>query len=392
MLGRRRGVALFLPNAPPAHSKFLRHNRLCMKIAVNAWFYESLHTGSGQYLRHLVEALRQLAPHVQLELVTPRKRDDLSKVKFEQSDFPRAAKRMQADLAFVPYWAPPLACAVPLVVTIHDIIPLILPEYRGKAQHRLYTSLVRATTANAAHILTDSEHSRADIMARLGAPAQRVSAIPLAADARFSQPLNEADAIRVTEKYALPKDYVFYLGGFDPRKNIENLLQVYVWAGETIGEEYPLIVSGSPDERVTAPGGKTITLREMARQLEVDDCVRFIGRADEADKPALYAMSRAFLYPSRYEGFGLNPLEAMSSGVPVVGSNASSLPEVVGDGGWLTDPNDARQMAGALIAVCTEDELHDRLAQRAVLRAATFSWQRAAYETLAVFNRVMDGK
>lgn len=109
-----------------------------MKIAVNAWFYESLHTGSGQYLRHLAEALRQLAPEIQLELVTSRKRDDLSKIKFEQSDFPRAAQRMKADLAFVPYWAPPLACAVPLVVTIHDIIPLVLPEYRGKAQHRLY--------------------------------------------------------------------------------------------------------------------------------------------------------------------------------------------------------------------------------------------------------------
>ncbi|HQV70548.1 MAG TPA: glycosyltransferase family 1 protein [Thermoflexales bacterium] len=363
-----------------------------MKIAVNAWFYESLHTGSGQYLRHLVEALRQLAPEIQLELVTPRKRDDLSKIKFEQSDFPRAAQRMKADLAFVPYWAPPLACAVPLVVTIHDIIPLVLPEYRGKAQHRLYTSLVRATSANAAAILTDSEHSRADIIARLGVPAERVSAIPLAADARFSQVLTEAEAIRVTEKYNLPEKYVFYLGGFDPRKNIETLLQVYVWAGIAIGDEYPLVVSGSPDERVAVPGGKSITLSEMARQLEVDDCVRFIGRADEADKPALYAMSRAFLYPSRYEGFGLNPLEAMSSGVPVVGSNASSLPEVVGDGGWLVDPADARRMAGALIATCVEDELHDRLAQRAVLHAAKFSWQRAAYETLAVFNRVMNAR
>jgi len=299
---------------------------------------------------------------------------------------------MKADLAFVPYWAPPLACAVPLVVTIHDIIPLVLPEYRGKAQHRLYTSLVRATSANAAAILTDSEHSRADIIARLGVPAERVNAIPLAADARFSQVLTEAEAIRVTEKYNLPEKYVFYLGGFDPRKNIETLLQVYVWAGIAIGDEYPLVVSGSPDERVAVPGGKSITLSEMARQLEVDDCVRFIGRADEADKPALYAMSRAFLYPSRYEGFGLNPLEAMSSGVPVVGSNASSLPEVVGDGGWLVDPADARRMAGALIATCVEDELHDRLAQRAVLHAAKFSWQRAAYETLAVFNRVMNAR
>jgi alpha-1,3-rhamnosyl/mannosyltransferase len=103
----------------------------------------------------------------------------------------------------------------------------------------------------------------------------------------------------------------------------------------------------------------------------------------------LYAGARCFLFTSLYEGFGLPPLEAMACGVPVVGSDASCLPEVVGDAGMLVDPMDARRMAGALIAVCTEDALHDRLSQRAALRAAQFTWQRTAFETLAVLKRVV---
>jgi glycosyltransferase involved in cell wall biosynthesis len=108
----------------------------------------------------------------------------------------------------------------------------------------------------------------------------------------------------------------------------------------------------------------------------------------EEDKPALYSGARCFIFTSIYEGFGLPVLEAMACGTPVVGSNASSIPEVVGNAGILVEPYDARRMAGAVIAICTEDSLHDRLSQRALLRASQFSWQRTALETLVVFNRI----
>jgi glycosyltransferase involved in cell wall biosynthesis len=360
-----------------------------MRIALNAWFYDQPTTGSGQYVRHLVDALREVAPALELELVTPRRRGDAPKVWFEQVEFPRAAQRMKADLAFVPYWAPPLQCTVPCLVTIHDVIPLVLPAYRGGPLQRLYIALVRAASPNAHHIITDSEFSKRDILKHLSVDEGRITAVPLAADVRYTPAVPDEEMARVRERYDLPPSYVFYLGSFEPRKNIETLLQVYVWCGPTIGQEYPLVVTGGRDTPAYTADGRKMTLGQMVRELEMDEEeVRFIGRVAEEDKPALYAGARCFIFTSLYEGFGLPMLEAMACATPVVGSDASSLPEVVGNAGMLVDPMDARRMAGAVIAVCTEDELHDRLSQRALLRAAQFSWQRTAVETLAVFNRM----
>lgn len=364
-----------------------------MKIAFNAWFLDSSDertTGSGQYTLNLLNALRAIAPDVTIECVSPRRRGDLAKVQFEQIEFPRAAKRMNADIAFVPYWAPPLSSEVPVVVTIHDVIPIALPAYRGGWRQRAYASLVRMASSGAAAIITDSEFSKWDILKHLDVPAERVTVVPLAVEARFSPLIPQADMQRARDRYHLPDSYVLYLSGFDERKNIETLMQVYVWCGETIGEEYPLVVNAEPSTPVVSDDGQRLSLGEMVAQLEVGDVVRFIGRVAEEDKPAVYAGARCFLFPSTYEGFGLPPLEAMACGVPVVGSNAASIGEVVGNAGMLVEPKDARRMAGALIAVCVEDELHDRLRQRALLRAAQFTWERTAGETLAVLRKVYD--
>ncbi|MGQ9813770.1 MAG: glycosyltransferase family 4 protein [Candidatus Roseilinea sp.] len=357
-----------------------------MKIAINAWFHNMPATGSGQYALQLEAALHEIAPDIDIELIRPNWRGNLAKVWFEQISFPRSASAIQADVALAPYWAPPLRSSVPVVVTIHDVIPLALPEYRGGALQRAYTSLVRAAAANAAHIITDSEFSRNDILKYLPVSAESVSAIPLAADARFSPavPAEQIEAAR--ERYHLPPSYVLYLSNFDRRKNIETLLQVYVWCGEPIGHDFPLVIAGEPDTIVHDASGRAMTLAQMAQALEVDDVVRFIGPVAEEDKPAVYAGARCFLFPSLYEGFGLPVLEALACGVPVVGSNAASIPEVVGNAGMLVEPFDARRMAGALIAVCTEDDLHYQLSQRALLQASRFSWQRTAFETLTALR------
>ncbi len=360
-----------------------------MRIALNAWFNDQPTTGSGQYVRQLVPALHQVDPSIEIEMVTPHSRSNQAKVWFEQVTFPRAAARMKADIAFVPYWAPPLQSGVPVVVTVHDVIPLALPAYRGGPLQRLYTSLVRAASPNAAHLLTDSEFSKQDIQRLLQVNEQCVTAIPLAVESRFTPAVPEEDMQRVQERYQLPESYVFYLGSFDARKNAETLFQVYTWCAGTIGQDFPLLVTGTPDTPAFASDGKLMTLGQMVNELGLDaEEVRFIGRPPEEDKPALYAGARCFLYTSTYEGFGLPALEAMACGTPVVGSDASSIPEVVGNAGMLVNPFDARAMAGALIGVCTEDTLYQRLRERALLRSAQFSWQRTALETLAVFKAV----
>jgi glycosyltransferase involved in cell wall biosynthesis len=366
-----------------------------MKIAVNAWFLEpslAQNTGTGQYLSNVLAGLADIAPEVQIEAVEPRGRSDLAKVRFEQVDFPRAAHRMNADVAFVPHWGPPLSCALPVVTTVHDVIQVALPEYRGGLKQRAYFSLVRAAALNAAAVLTDSEFSKADIVKHIGTPPERITVVPLAIGPEFTPAQTWQERDRVREAYALPESYVLYLGGFDARKNIETLFQVYGWCAESIGDEYPLVVTGSPDDIGIALDGSRMPLIQMVRDLQIEAEVRFIGRPPDADKPALYALARAFLYPTLYEGFGLPALEAMASGVPVVGGNTTSVAEVVGNAGMLVDARDARAMAGALIATCIQDDLHARLAQRAMLRAAEFSWQRTAYETLAVLRNVATSK
>ena len=362
-----------------------------MKIAFNAWFLEpslAQNTGTGQYARHVADSIAEIAPGVQIEFVEPRRRSNLGKVAFEQFAFPNAARHMKADVAFVPYWGPPLASDVPVVTTIHDVIQVALPEYRGRIHHRAYFSLARAGALAAAAVLTDSEFSRDDIVRHLGVSAERMRVIPLAAEARFSPGQPYEDLERVREQYGLPDQFVLYLGGFDRRKNIETLFQVYGWCGDSIGEEFPLVVTGLPDDLAWTADGTHMPLGQMVRDLHIESEVRFIGRPPDEDKPALYAMARAFLYPTLYEGFGVPALEAMASGTPVVGGNSSSVAEVVGSAGMLVDPLDARAMAGALIAVCIQDDLHQRLRQRSMLRAAEFSWQRTAYETLAVLKGV----
>ena len=379
-----------------------------MRIVINGWFIDQPHTGSGQYLRQLIARLPVLAPQHEYHLIVPDRRSfkviDLTadsinqptdyptnrlsqfrKLLFEQSIIPRAANALHADVIHVPYWAPPLGARAPIVVTIHDLIPLLLKEYRGGPLVRMYTGLVTAAARGASLILTDSNASRRDIIQHLRVPAARVRTIYLAADPKFNPKPDAVDRAAVRRKYDLPDEYVLYLGGFDPRKNVEAALQVYTWGQDTIGHDYPLVVAGRLPE---GSHGFFVDPREIAKQIEVEDAVRFVGDVDEEDKAALYQGATAFLYPSRYEGFGLPALEALACGVPVVGSNTASIPEVVGDAGMLVDPDDARAMAGALIAVVTEPQLHDTLSERAVSQAAKFAWDKTVRETVEAYESI----
>jgi glycosyltransferase involved in cell wall biosynthesis len=290
---------------------------------------------------------------------------------------------LRADVAHVPYWGSPLGPSVPTVVSILDLIPLLLPEYRGGPLVRAYTGLVKAAAMNATLVLTISESSKRDITKHLHIPESRVRVTYLAAGRSFSPRRDPVDDAALRRHHPdLPQDYVLYLGGFDARKNIETLLQVYTWVQDAIGHDFPLVIAG----KLLEHGGLFCDPRVIARALGVEDVVCCIGPVAEEDKPALYRGAMAFLYPTRYEGFGLPALEALACGVPVVGSDASSVPEIVGEAGMLVDPDDARSMAGALIAVVTDYELHEKLARAAEKQAARFSWEKCARETLHAYQ------
>ncbi len=384
-----------------------------MHLVINGWFWDQPHTGSGQYLHRLIEHLPLVAPDLRLTLAVARSAfhvprptfhfplstfhfqlstfnippSNLGKVWFEQVIFPRACRALGADVALVPYWGSPLAPSVPTVVSILDLIPLLLPEYRGGPWVRLYTSLVAASALKAACVLTISESSRRDIIRHLHIPPDRVHVTYLAADERFTpQAHPAADAALRQHHPALPPEYVLYLGGFDARKNIETLLRMCHWLRKAFGQQFPLVMAGAlpprHDRFFRDP-------RVIARQLGVEEMIGCIGAVDEEDKPALYRNAAAFVFPSRYEGFGLPVLEALACGVPVVGSNAAALPEVVGDAGLLVEPDDAERMAGGLIAVLNDETLRRELTERAVKQAARFSWQRCAQQTIHLLRSTL---
>lgn len=375
-----------------------------MRIGINGSFWNQPATGSGQYLRELLPALARRAPENEYQVIRPEPDgagayavpdrvsfsserpalrfagDNIAKLWFEQVTFPRACRRESFDLAHVPYFASPLLPSTRTVVTIHDLIPLILPLYRGSLLVRLYTRLVSQAACRANAVIADSECSKRDIVARLGIPGQRVHVVYLAADARY-RPVQDTRSVRA--KYRLPDKFVLYLGGYDSRKNVKAILKGMALAPGLYGQGYRLVLAGS------LPGAHSDFFpdpRRMAHEAGLaEDAVQYIGAMAEGDKPALLSAAVLFLFPSLYEGFGLPPLEAMACGTPVISSNAASLPEIVGDAAVRLDPREPPQWADAMAAVCSDAPRREEMRARGLAQAARFSWDRAACETLAVY-------
>jgi len=380
-----------------------------LRVAINAWFVDRPTTGSGQYLTHLLRAyaacsvsdrflllvggeqnipasLTSLGPSFQwerLRIPLDGRQRHLAKVWFEQVCVPRACRNWGATLLHVPYWAAPLRSPIPSIVTVHDLIPLLLPAYRGGLLGRLYTGLVAYTARRAAAVLTDSEASRTDIVQHLGIPIDHVRAIHLAAEDRF-RPMtgHSAPLASVRDKLGLPSRYLLYLGGFDVRKNVARILQAFA---RVEAADAHLVIAGRLPERDTP---FTPDPRRMAQSLALTERVRFTGWIDEADKPALYAGADAFLFPSQYEGFGLPPLEAISCGTPAIVSDTSSLPEVVNGGGLCVDPEDVAALAAAMERLLRDAPYRAQLRRAGLEHAARFSWINTAQQTLDAYRAV----
>ncbi len=376
-----------------------------MHIAFNGWFWDRPNTGSGQYIRYLLQNLRRVAPDLQMTMVMPPHNPaptdlppnvniiptrggggNLGKVLFEQRSYPQAVKQSGADIAHVPYWGPPLSSPAKLVTSILDVIPVALPEYSSGFRARLYTSLVSAASRGNAHTITISNAAKADIVKYLGLPEDSITTTYLAADEAYHPRMGAERDAAVRAKYDLPDQFVLYMGGFDVRKQVNELLLAYTYVGQAEGDNIPLVIAG----REPQWGSPMFPdLRKYAEELKITDYVRWIGYVDEADKPSLYRLADVFVYPSVYEGFGLPVLEAMASGTPVVANDVSSIPEVTGDAAFLVGEGNARAMGGAIIAILLQQPFRESLINQGLARATNFSWRKTAKETLAVYEKVM---
>ena len=273
------------------------------------------------------------------------------------------------------------------VLTCQDLIfqrmENIYTEGRSALAFRAARWLETRCLGQAARILAISQCTKNDLMEIYGLPDERVTVIPLAADPGLAPVTSPAARDAVLRRYDLEAGgYFFYLGGIDPRKDLPTLLQALLILREQ-GSPARLALAGKVEQDKYYPA----LARSMA-QLNLGPAVKLLGYVPDADLPALYSGAAAFAFPSLYEGFGLPPLEAMACGAPVVAARAAAMPEVVEEAGILVPPGDAPALAQALAALWRDPELAAHYRALGAKQAARFSWERAAAQTLAVYEEV----
>ncbi len=371
-----------------------------MRIGIDARLIYYRQAGIGQYTQSLIEGLAHEAPPDGRFVILQHRHDTHNLTPdprfrrrstwtpchhpLEQLTLPLEIWPLKLDLLHSPDYIPPFRRNCRSVITVHDLAFLHFPELLTTDSARYYSQIDRAVR-EAEGIIAVSHATQRDLMNLLGVPAHRVTVVHEAANPIFRVIEDEADALRdVRARYGLPERFILFLGTIEPRKNLPTLIQAYRLLCMAEGPHGPsLVVAG-------ARGWLFDSVFILVEQLGLSDRVLFTGGIPWADVPAFYNLAEVFVFPSLYEGFGLPPLEAMACGTPVVAANVSSIPEVVGDAGLLVDPNDAEGLAEALGRVLNDATLRQDLRRRGLARAAGFSWDRAARETLAVYRQALE--
>jgi glycosyltransferase involved in cell wall biosynthesis len=379
-----------------------------MRIAFNAQLLSEPRTGTGRYVYNLLSALGQLHSSVEYHILSAHElperpqtpptmrwetapmsrlatqRPELEKLVWEQHTFPRAARQADADLIHVPYFAPPLRTfGIPSIVTILDVIPQRLPAYRASSTKQLYSQLVSRATRHATTIIAISHHCKGDIVDTLDVSPDRIVVTYLAPDPRLRPASYEAQR-QLRHKFGVHGSLVLNVGGMDVRKNIAGLIQAFAQVYRQLGNpELRLFIAGNP----TKLGSDVIfpDWRPLAKELGIADKL-ICAPVDEADLATLYSAADCFAFTSLYEGFGLTPLEAMACGAPVICSDKTSLPEVVGDAALVVDPLDIPALTTAILRVLTSPETAQELRTRGFARARRFTWEQVARQTLDVYE------
>ncbi len=374
-----------------------------MRVAFDATAIPDNRAGAGTYIVSLVNALSQvdrdneyavfvkpehtaefeaLGPNFRLVSAavssTPRR------LLWEQMTLPAAVRRLKADVLHSPHYTMPLlpGRGYRQVVSFHDMTYLLMPELHPRFHRRFFPPMMRLSVRRADRILVISDSTRRDLERLLPLAAGKITTTPLAAGPVF-RPVPPAEVSDACTRYGLtPGRFLLYVGVLEPRKNVPMLLQAFAQiAGQF--PEVPLVIVGKKGWMYDAIFAE-LTARGLAGR------VVFTGYVPEADLPRLYGGARAFVYPSLYEGFGLPVLEAMQCGTPVVTTDISSMPEVVGDAALMVKPEDVNGLAEALVRVLSDDALAADLTQGGLARAAQFSWERCARETRAVYEAVYE--
>jgi glycosyltransferase involved in cell wall biosynthesis len=374
---------------------------LTLKIGINAIF---LVAGEGggieRYLRNLIKAFQKIDHKNEYTVFTNKDNTgtfDLQnnfkeyfspisarfrpmKILWEQFILPLQVKRAGIDVLFSPGNISPFLVPCPSVVVIHDLIPYIQPDNFTKAELYPLKCLLRSTAKKATKIITDSVSSEREILNRFNIPSDKIKVVYAACDEIFLYcDASVESKARIKKTLGINGDFILYTASTRPYKNIDGLLKAFSLLKKKHGIKHRLVITG-------LAGRGHQALVKMVADLELEEEVVFTGYLSDEALLSLYSGASAFVYPSFYEGFGLPVLEAMACGTPVVASNATSLPEVVGQAGLLFDPCSVEQMSEEIRKVLTDKQCRLELTSNGKQRVREFSWERTAKGVLDVLQ------
>jgi len=354
--------------------------------------------GIGTYIRNLLRHLARMDDRTEYVVVCrPEDREALASLGAnfravpesagnytvsEQVRIPLVLRREGVTLFHAPHYVLPPLIRCRSVVTIHDCIHLMFPQYLPNRFAFDYArASIRLAARRATRILTVSESSKRDILKYVDARPDKIDVIYNAYDERFAIDPAEEDVVRVRERYQLQDEFVLYAGNVKPHKNLERLIEAFHIVRKRGLDQLKLVLIGDDISKYTA-------LRRAVHRHQLHKYVRFLGYLPEETLAVMYRLAGVFVFPSLYEGFGLPPLEAMASGTPVVTSNVSSLPEVAGDAAMLVDPYDPTAIADGIYRVLTDEQLRKNLRHRGVARAGMFSWEQSVRRVRKIYDQV----
>jgi glycosyltransferase involved in cell wall biosynthesis len=256
------------------------------------------------------------------------------------------------------------------VVVIHDLCYLLHGQYMTDRDRHYYATLVPRALRRADRVIAVSSNVKQELVEYLGVREERIAVVPPAVEPERFYPRDAGEIERVKRSHGLSGPYILYTGTVEPRKNVIGLLDAYAALPDTLRDAFSLVLVG---------GGGWLDADILRRLDELSELsIIPTGYVADADLPALYSGARLFVYPSMYEGFGMPPLEAMACGVPVITSNSSSLPEVVGDAGLMVSATDTNELSSAIERVLTDEQLAAAMRTRGLLRAERLTWAHSA--------------
>lgn len=371
----------------------------CMKIVIAAWHLKNFNVGIGRYSRELIEAIGRVDQAHCYEVLVPDdsyRFPDRPNIRYRLIRFPLFRGRfwIQAapllahrhDVLHIPYDSCVAFKRGKLITTVHDIKPLLFPVL---AQHHNIKSmfeqaLIGDKWGRIDHVVTISECSKRDIVTHLKVPEHRLTVVYPGVDLNRFQPAERPPRISNVE---LPthsvRPYVLTVGGADPTKNLEVLIDAFARLPGPLRDAYDLMLVGDLRGRQH--------LREQVRYAGLEKQTHFAGIVTDERLIELYQQATLFVFPTLYEGFGLPVLEAMACGTPVLCSNVASLPEVAGDAAILFDPLDRIGLSAIIRQVLSDDDLRRQLTARGRQQASKFSWDDTARRMVSVYEHVAQG-